>query len=170
MEKANAVKNEDSPVYLVHTLPTQAPVEDAVIAHALDILKSRMRTPGNIMNSPREIKSYLSLTLAQREHEVFVVLFLDAQHRLIESEELFRGTLTQTSVYPREVVKRALFHNAAAVVLAHNHPSGNITESSSDVMLTGALKSALSLVDVRVLDHMIVAGMNISSFAEKGLI
>lgn len=164
-----AVKNEDSPVYLVVKTFAQSH-DDEIIQNALDILKSRMKKIGTAMNSPNEIKNYLSLTLAQREHEVFIVLFLDAQHRLIESEEMFRGTLTQTSVYPREVVKRALFHNAAAVVLAHNHPSGNVTESSADVALTSALKSALSLVDVRVLDHMIVAGANVSSFAERGMI
>ena len=164
-----AAKNEDSPVYLVVKTFAQSH-DDEIIQNALYILKSRMRKIGITMNSPNEIKNYLSLTLAQREHEVFIVIFLDAQHRLIESEEMFRGTLTEASVYPREVVKRSLFHNAAAVVLAHNHPSGNVTESSADVALTSVLKSALSLVDVRVLDHMIVAGTNVSSFAERGMI
>jgi DNA repair protein RadC len=99
-----------------------------------------------------------------------VALFLDAQHRVIASEELFKGTLTQTSVYPREVVKRALHHNAAAVIFAHNHPSGVAEPSQSDQLLTDALKQALALVDVRVLDHFIVAGVGCLSFAEKGLL
>ncbi len=99
-----------------------------------------------------------------------MALFLDAQHRVTASEELFKGTLTQTSVYPREVVKRALHHNAAAVIFAHNHPSGVAEPSQSDQLLTDALKQALALVDVRVLDHFIVAGAGCLSFAEKGLL
>ncbi len=99
-----------------------------------------------------------------------MVLFLDAQHRLIASEELFHGTLTQTSVYPREVVKRALIHNAAAVMLSHNHPSGLAEPSSADRMLTDALKQALGLVDVRVLDHIVIGEQEALSFAERGLI
>jgi len=124
---------------------------------------------GNAMNSPRAVKEYLQLLLRSRQQEVFVALFLDAQHRVIASEELFHGTLTQTSVYPREVVKRALHHNAAAVIFAHNHPSGVAEPSQSDQLLTDALKQALALVDVRVLDHFIVAGAGCLSFAEKGL-
>jgi DNA repair protein RadC len=108
--------------------------------------------------------------LHARPHEVFVVVFLDAQHRVVASEELFRGTLTQTSVYPREVVKRALHHNAAAVILAHNHPSGVAEPSRADEALTAALKQALGLVDVRVLDHFVVAGDGALSFAERGLL
>ena len=104
-------------------------------------------------------------------HEVFYALWLDAQNRLIAGEELFRGSLTQTSVYPREVVKRALWHNAAAVVLAHNHPSGVAEPSSADEHLTRELRQALALVDVRVLDHFIVAGAKQPlSFAERGLL
>ena len=99
-----------------------------------------------------------------------MAIFLDAQHRVTASEELFSGTLTQTSVYPREVVKRALYHNAAAVIFAHNHPSGVTEPSQSDRMLTDALKQALSLVDVRVLDHFIVAGSGCLSFAERGMV
>ena len=101
---------------------------------------------------------------------MFLVLYLDAQHRLIEAEELFRGTLTQTSVYPREVVKGALARNAAALAVAHNHPSGEAEPSRADEMLTQTLKSALSLVDVRVIDHFVVAGDRVISFAERGLI
>ena len=99
-----------------------------------------------------------------------MVLFLDTQHRVLASEELFQGTLSQTSVYPREVVKRALSHNAAAVILAHNHPSGVAERSSADELITGVLKQALALVDVRVLDHFIVAGGATLSFAERGLL
>lgn len=104
------------------------------------------------------MRDYLTLKLAREERELFEVIFLDAQHRMIEAETMFSGTLTQTSIYPREVVKRALQHNAAAVIFAHNHPSGVAEPSQSDRMLTDALKLSLSLVDVRVLDHLIVAG------------
>ena len=121
-------------------------------------------------NSPNVVKDYLRLVLGGRQQEVFMVLFLDAQHRLIASEEMFHGTLTQTSVYPREVVKRALIHNAAAVMLSHNHPSGMSEPSNSDRMLTDALKQALGLVDVRVLDHIVIGEQEALSFAERGLI
>lgn len=120
--------------------------------------------------SPDAVKNYLQLHLAHRPHEVFAALFLDAQNRLVAMEELFRGTLTQTSVYPREVVLRALHHHAAAVVLAHNHPSGTVQPSRADEALTQTLKAALGLVDVRVLDHVIVAPGNALSMAEKGLL
>ena len=122
--------------------------------------------------SPEAVRSYLRVTLAKRDHEVFMVLFMDAQNRVIESEEMFRGTLTQTSVYPREVVKRALELNAAAVILSHNHPSGVAEPSRADEALTQTLRAALALVDVRVLDHFIVAGNGntILSMAERGLL
>jgi DNA repair protein RadC len=123
-----------------------------------------------LVNSPAAVRDYLRLTLAALPHEVFAVLFLDAQHRLLASEEMFRGTLTQTSVYPREVVKRALAHNAGAVILAHNHPSGIAEPSRADELLTQSLARALDLVDVRVLDHVIVAGDASVSFAERGLL
>ena len=123
-----------------------------------------------VFSSPGAVKHYLQLHLAAKAHEVFAVLFLDAQNRLIAMEELFRGTLTQTSVYPREVVLRALQHSAAAVVLAHNHPSGTVQPSRADEALTQTLKAALALVDVRVLDHVIVAQGEALSMAEKGLI
>jgi DNA repair protein RadC len=123
---------------------------------------------GDALNSPRAVREYLQLLLRNHQHEVFVALFLDAQHRVIASEELFRGTLTQTSVYPREVVKRVLAHNAAAVIFAHNHPSGVAEPSEADRLLTDSLKQALQLVDVRVLDHFIVAGAACLSFAERG--
>jgi DNA repair protein RadC len=123
-----------------------------------------------VFSSPGAVKHYLQLHLAAKAHEVFAVLFLDAQNRLIVMEELFRGTLTQTSVYPREVVQRALHHEAASVVLAHNHPSGTVQPSRADEALTQTLKAALALVDVRVLDHVIVAQGDALSMAEKGLL
>ncbi|MDP1657697.1 MAG: DNA repair protein RadC [Hylemonella sp.] len=122
------------------------------------------------LDTPEAVKHYLQLHLGAKKHEVFAVLFLDSQHRLLALEELFRGTLSQTSVYPREVVLRALHHHAAAVVLAHNHPSGTVLPSRADEALTQALKAALALVDVRVLDHVIVAPGQALSMAEKGLV
>lgn len=121
-------------------------------------------------DSPEAVKNYLRLAIGTRSYEVFAVLFLDAQHRLIAMEELFRGTLTQTSVYPREVVSRALHLHAAAVVLAHNHPSGSAEPSLADETLTQALKAALALLDVRVLDHVIVARDAALSMADRGLL
>ena len=125
---------------------------------------------GDALGSPRAVRDYLQLLLGARQQEVFLVLFLDTRHRVIASEELFHGTLGQTSVYPREVVKRALAHNAAAVIFAHNHPSGVAEPSQSDQLLTSALKQALALVDVQVLDHFVVAVGQTMSFAEQGLI
>ena len=125
---------------------------------------------GQSLNSPHAVRDFLMMHFAGRQFESFVVIFLDAQHRVISTDELFRGTLTQTSVYPREVVKAALRHNSSAVILAHNHPSGVTEPSQSDRTLTDALKQALALVDVRVLDHFIVAGNQTLSFAERGLI
>ena len=122
------------------------------------------------LSSPDKVRDYLKMTLAHRQHEVFMALFLDAQNRLLTADELFRGTLTQTSVYPREVVKRALAVNTAGVIFAHNHPSGVAEPSRSDELLTASLKQALGLVDVRVLDHVIVAGSSTVSFAERGLL
>ena len=125
---------------------------------------------GQVFDSPDAVKHYLQLHLAYKGHEVFAVLFLDSQHRLLALEEMFRGTLTQTSVYPREVVLRALHHQAAAVVLSHNHPSGNVQPSRADEALTQTLKTTLALFDVRVLDHVIVAPGQALSMAEKGLL
>jgi DNA repair protein RadC len=123
---------------------------------------------GDALSSPQAVKQYLQLMLSNRPYESFAVLFVDVRNRLIAAEELFRGTLTHTSVYPREVVKSALAHNAASIILAHNHPSGNVDPSAADRNLTQALKQALSLVDIRVLDHFIVAGKQVYSFAEHG--
>lgn len=123
-----------------------------------------------LFSTPQEVRDYLQLQLGSRPHEIFAVLFLDSQHRLIVLEELFRGTLTQTSVYPREVVVRALALNAASVVLAHNHPSGAAQPSRADETLTHTLKAALGLVDVRVLDHFVVTSTQAVSMAELGLL
>lgn len=141
----------------------------AVLEMARRALHEEMKA-GDALNSPRSVRDYLRLLLRARLNEVFMAIFLDAQHRVIASEELFHGTLTQTSVYPREVVKRALHHNAAAVIFAHNHPSGVSEPSQADRSLTDALKHALALVEVRVLDHFIVAGPDCMSFAEQGII
>lgn len=122
------------------------------------------------LGSPEDVKHYLQLHLAAKPHEVFAVLFLDAQHRLLALEEMFRGSLSQTSVYPREVAVRALHHQAAAVVLAHNHPSGSVEPSRADEAVTQNLKAALALLDVRVLDHVIVAPGQALSLAERGLL
>lgn len=125
----------------------------------------------DIFASPGQVRDWLRLKLATRQHEVFMALWLDAQNQLLKAEELFCGTLTQTSVYPREVVKSALSHNAAAVILAHNHPSGMTEPSQADQSLTQVLKTALAMVDVKVLDHFIVAGNTTPiSFAERGLL
>ncbi|MBI4194415.1 MAG: DNA repair protein RadC [Betaproteobacteria bacterium] len=125
---------------------------------------------GTALNSPQAVRDYLRLKLQDRPHEVFVGVFLDAQNRVLAVEELFRGTLTQTSVYPREVVKRALHYNAGALIFAHNHPSGVAEPSRADEALTQALKQALALVDVRVLDHFVIGGGAAMSFAERGLL
>ena len=125
---------------------------------------------GSALASPAAVRDYLRLALGGREHEVFLALFVDAQHRVIRCEELFRGTLTQTSVYPREVVKAALAANAAAVIFAHNHPSGVAQPSQADELLTRQLREALALVDIKVLDHFVIAGNQCLSFAERGLL
>lgn len=124
----------------------------------------------DVFKSPQQVRDYLVLKLGILTREVFTVLFLDTQNQLVATEEMFTGTLTQTSVYPREVVKRALHHNAASVIFAHNHPSGIAQQSQADELLTKQLKQALALIDVRVLDHFIVAGNNTLSFSERGLL
>ena len=143
--------------------------QDQIIQRALRILAERLRT-GAALNSPSAVRDYLRLALSGKEHEVFITIFLDAQNRVICAEEMFRGTLTQTSVYPREVVKHALKHNAASLILAHNHPSGVAEPSIQDQALTRTLAEALALIDVKVLDHFIVAPGACLSFAERGLI
>jgi DNA repair protein RadC len=142
---------------------------DEVLQQARRVLSYKIRR-GATMNSPQAVKDYLRLEIGMLEHEVFCVLFLDAQHRVIKLNSMFRGTVSQTSVYPREVVKESLRLNAAAVILAHNHPSGAAEPSRADEVLTQTLKTTLALVDVRVLDHFVVTASDVVSFAERGLI
>jgi DNA repair protein RadC len=144
--------------------------EDAVVAAALEIVRNRLVKLGDAMSSPQVVRDYLALNLRPLGHEVFWVIFLDAHNRVLAAEEMFRGTLTQTSVFPREVVKRAMQVNAAAAIFAHNHPSGIAEPSRPDESLTQALKHTLALVDVKVLDHFIVGADSILSFAERGLL
>ncbi|MBI3095074.1 MAG: DNA repair protein RadC [Rhodocyclales bacterium] len=155
-------------------LPGIGPAKAAQLAATLELARRALAGPLKLKDalaSPRAVRDWLRLSLGNLQHEVFVALWLDAQNRLIASEELFRGTLTQTSVYPREVVKRALAHNAGAVILAHNHPSGLAEPSRADEALTSSLKQALAIIDVKLLDHFIVAGGSTPlSFAERGLI
>ena len=143
--------------------------EDRLIQRAIKVLDGRIRN-SDALNSPDTVRTYLRLKLSGLQHEVFFVIFLDAQNRVIAAEEMFRGTLTQTSVFPREIVKAALRHNSAGVLLAHNHPSGVSEPSHADETLTSALKQALALVDVRVLDHFVIGGSSVLSFAERGLL
>jgi DNA repair protein RadC len=140
----------------------------AVFEMARRALSQRLKER-EAFHTPGAVKQYLQLQLAHKNHEVFAVLFLDHQNRMLAMEELFRGTLSQTSVYPREVVLRALHHQAAAVVLSHNHPSGSVQPSRADEHLTQTLKASLALVDVRVLDHIIVGQGQALSMAEQGL-
>lgn len=141
----------------------------ALVQQALDLLACEVRE-SDALASPEVVRDYLRVLLGDRPHEVFAVVFLDAQHRVLDAVELFRGTLTQTSVYPREVVIEALSRHAAAVILAHNHPSGHPEPSVADQVLTQTLKSALALVDVRVLDHFVVTRSTAVSLAERGLV
>jgi len=148
------------------------PAKRAQFAAALELARRSVRQEmkADALTSPGAVRDYLRLAISGREHEVFVCLWLDAQHRVIRSEELFRGTLTQTSVYPREVVKAGLRNNAAAVIFAHNHPSGAAQPSQADELLTRNLKESLALVEIKVLDHFVVAGHQAISFAERGLL
>jgi DNA repair protein RadC len=143
--------------------------QEQTLQRALKILDARMRATSALV-SPDAVRNYLRLLLHDRGHEVFVCVFLDSQNRVLACEELFRGTLTQTSVYPREVLKAAMKHNAAGVIFAHNHPSGVAEPSRADELLTQALKQALALVDVKALDHFVIAGSALVSFAERGLL
>lgn len=166
------VKSEDRPRYAPGAIKPVfgSPSDDQVIEAALRILDSRLRTNGDVMSSPDATRQYLRLRLQQLEHEVFAVLFLDNRHRVIDYVELFRGTIDGACVHPREVVKEALARNAAAVVFAHNHPSGDPDPSEADKRLTERLKAACGIVDIRVLDHIIIGGAESVSFAERGLI
>lgn len=149
------------------------PAKRAEILAVMEIARRALAQPlrqAPVFDAPQRVKDYLALQLGGLGYEVFAVLFLDHQHRLLELEEMFRGTLAQTSVYPREVVRRAMALNAAAVILAHNHPSGLAEPSRADEFLTQTLRSALALVDVRVLDHLVVGCGQVVSMAERGLL
>jgi DNA repair protein RadC len=149
------------------------PAKAAQFAAAIELARRSIRQElkaGAALTSPGAVRDYLRLVIGARQQEVFVCLWLDAQHRVIRFEEAFCGTLTQTSVYPREIVKSALACNAAAVIFAHNHPSGVAQPSQADELLTANLRDALALVEVKVLDHFIIAGNRAISFAERGLL
>ena len=155
------------------TLPGLGPAKRAELLAVMEIARRALAQPlaeAPVFNQPGLVKDYVALHLGGQAQEVFAVLFLDTQHRLISMEKLFHGTLDQTSVYPREVVRRVIELNAAAVVLAHNHPSGVAEPSRADEFITQALKNALQLVDVRVLDHLVVGHGQVISFVERGLL
>lgn len=165
-------KSDDQIPYVVDPLnsPAEPGTEEELIASALAVLGTRLKR-GHALRSPKDVKDYLCLRGESHGNvEVFSVLFLDAHNNVISHDAMFFGTLTQTSVYPREVVRSALAHAAAGVILSHNHPSGNATPSRADEMLTQTLKAALALIDVKVLDHIIVAGADSYSLAEHGLL
>lgn len=143
-------------------------IEEEMIAQALAILDKRLRKPNMVMQSPQAVKDYLRLHYKAKEHEEFCVLFLDHQNALIANEMMARGTLDQAAVYPREIVKTALAHNAASVILAHNHPSGSSAPSSADKCLTATMIRTLELIGVRVLDHFVVGNKDVYSFAQHG--
>ena len=173
----DAVELDGSTVCEARPAYATADPQAALVAHKIGVarellmrdLHAQMKD-GPIMGSPQALRDWLRLYCAGLEHEVFLVLYLNTRHVLIDTVPMFRGTLSQTAVYPREVVKTALAFNAAAVVLAHNHPSGDADPSRADEHLTQSLKSALRLVDVTVLDHFVVAGDQLLSFAERGLL
>ncbi len=143
--------------------------DDQIVKAALAITAKSIKR-GDILANPRATRDFLQVRFSGLEHEVFVVIFLDNRNRVIKVEEMFRGTIDGASVHPREVVKAALLNNAAAVILSHNHPSGVAEPSQADEIITGRLRDALSLIDVRVLDHIIVATEGCTSFAERGLL
>ena len=158
---------------LLETIPGLGAAKYAQIQAVLEMSRRALRETldrGSALGSPQAVRDYLRLKLQGKPHEVFVAVFLDAQNRVLAVEDLFRGTLTQTSVFPREIVKRALHYNAAAIIFAHNHPSGVAEPSRADEALTQTLKHTLALVDVKVLDHFVVGGDAAMSFAERGLL
>jgi DNA repair protein RadC len=146
------------------------PAEPAEVLQAAQRFLASQVRGAELMSSPSVVKNFLRIRLAALPHEVFAVVHLDAQNRVIDYAEMFRGTVTQTSVYPREVVREAMLRNSASVLLVHNHPSGTTQPSRADEALTQTIKAALALVDVRVLDHLIVGGADILSMAERGLL
>lgn len=164
-------QTEDRAQYVVtHHEQDEAASEDAIIARALAILEKRMATFGVSLTTPGAARDWARIKIGTLPHEEFGCIWLNAQNQMIAAGQLFRGTLTQTSVYPREIVREAIKHNAASVILYHNHPSGSAMPSTADEFLTRNLKEALGFVDVRVLDHLIVTATEVTSFAEKGLL
>ena len=166
------VKTEEQPVYKHTVSPDRADEtgDDYHIRIALNILIKRQRVVGFMVGAPEDTHNFLKLKLSEKEHEVFAVLFLDTRHRLIKYVEMFKGTIGQSAVYPREVAKEALKHNAAAVILAHNHPSGSPEPSAADERITLRLREALAYFDVTVIDHMIVGQSEIVSLANRGVL
>ena len=165
MSRNSAVKEETRGAYDADAL--------SLVPAAIEQLRKTLAQPGSALESPAAVRDYLRLQIAGEPHEVFATLFLDAKHRVLAFEVLFHGTIDGASVYPRQVVKRALHHNAAACILAHNHPSGVAEPSQADRTLTKRIKDALELVDVRVLDHMVIGGdqgMAVTSMAEMGFV
>ena len=166
------VKSEDSPTYISTTPTTSTDAhDDAIIAEALSILERRLadsKARNIILTSPESVMDYLRLSLCDRPQEVFTCLFLDNRHKLIKAEEMFYGTIDGASVHPREVLRRALELRSAAVIFAHNHPSGEANPSNADFRITQRLKDALAMIDVRVLDHFIIGNGKPYSFAEHG--
>lgn len=167
----NSINSQEAAQYnIVESVVIQA-AEREVIEHALRILTKRLKYSGDVLESPQAVKDYLRLQMAPLESEYFACLWLNTKHAVIDFQVIFRGTIDAASVYPREVVKSAMRYNAGAVIFVHNHPSGNVEPSNADITLTKKLKEALSLVDVRSLDHMIVGGcnaLNVHSMAESG--
>jgi len=162
-----------TPAYQKGHIKGLGPAKQTELLAVMELAKramSQQLQTREVMQNAASVQLYLQMHMAHKQHEVFAMLFLDAQHKLLCMETLFRGTLSQTSVYPREVVLRALHHHSAAVVLAHNHPSGSVHPSPADLHLTHTLKSALSMVDVRVLDHVIVGPGQAFSMAEQGVL
>lgn len=145
-------------------------IENEIIENALLILKNRMFTAETYITSPNDTKNFLKLKLSQLEHEIFCVIYLNNKHAVIAYEELFKGTIDSASVYPREILKNVLAHNAKTIILAHNHPSGSTDPSTADIEITNRLKEALSYIDVKILDHIIIGGNKSLSFAEEGLL
>ena len=159
------VRTENHPAYNAEKTES----ENKIISEALQILESRIKIKGDFMENPQHVEKYLRIQFSEMEYEAFSVLFLDNQHRLIAFEEMFKGTINGSSVHPREVVKTALKHNASAIILSHNHPSGVAIPSSADKQITKILVNALELIDVRILDHVII-GDDSFKFSEAGLI
>lgn len=143
---------------------------DEVIEAAKSIMESKITKQNLVLNNSALVKNYMMTRIGSKEHEVFSILFLNIKHKLIAVEDMFRGTLDSASVYPREVLKTALKHNAASLILAHNHPSGEVEPSKADIDITNKLKDALALIDIKVLDHIIVSGFKSFSFQDNGLI